>query len=106
MIQRVILIYPQYTDGGLVPITALEELGLYVLVEIFKTAPTENIDVVKLTQNQITTRGKFYSCEIHNDHRRQTLSPDMPTGKTTNKFENKDGFLIKVVLISSWFRRS
>jgi len=100
----IILIYSQYIDGGLIPMAlALEEMGFIRYGEnvksLFKDRPTEVVDVktMQLPENKKNFMPARYSM-ITGDPR---LSPnnDFEVKGLTGD-ENKDGYRVKVVLIS------
>jgi len=110
--EGVILIYSQYIDGGLIPmVLALEEMGLTRYgntASLFKTPPTTQVDVRTMRPKPTTTSSSASKTKtdfipakyilITGDTR---LSPDkeMELKAVTNS-NNKDGYRIKVVLIS------
>jgi hypothetical protein len=102
--EGVILIYSQYIDGGIVPISlALEELGFKRAGtgrSLYKTPPTQGIDAVTFKTKK----------EIGNDFNQasyimitgdKALSPDnVQELKLATNIDNKDGKQVKVILIS------
>jgi hypothetical protein len=104
----IVLIFSQFIDGGLVPIAlALEELGFIrygsKASNLFKTAPRPPIDVntyTTLTENT-DGQGKIYPATYTMITGEDALSPDKINDlKTLTSPENKNGEIIKVVLIS------
>jgi len=101
----VILIYSQYIDAGLIPMAlALEEMGFTRygkdVKPLFKKAPTDVVDVRTL-KPPLTTKTDFLPARyamITGDAR---LSPnnEFEVKGLTND-DNKDGYKVKVVLIS------
>jgi len=100
----IILIYSQYIDSGLIPMAlALEEMGFtrygQNVKPLFKTRPTEVVDVktMKPSSDKKSFMPARYSM-ITGDPR---LSPnnDFEVKGLTGE-DNKDGYKVKVVLIS------
>jgi flagellar biosynthesis GTPase FlhF len=103
--EGIILIYSQYIDGGLIPIAlALEEMGFSRFGEgvspLFKTPPTDPVDskTLKPRKNKKDSFTQAKYIMITGDKR---LSPnnDYEIKAVTND-DNKDGYKIKIVLIS------
>ena len=102
--EGIVLIYSQYIDGGLIPMAlALEEMGFVRygqnVKSLFKNRPSEVIDVktMKPPANKKQFMPARYSM-ITGDPR---ISPDndYEVKGLTNE-DNKEGYKIKVVLIS------
>ena len=102
--EGIVLIYSQYLDGGLVPISlALEEMGFKRAgsnKSLFKTPPTEEIDALS-----------FKPKSQHGDNFNQAsyviisgdkaLSPDNAADVTlATQQDNVDGSKVKVIMIS------
>jgi hypothetical protein len=103
--EGIILIYSQYIDGGLIPVAlALEEMGFTRYGDgaksLFKTPPVEPVDArtmkPRVNKKDIFMPAKYIM--ITGDSR---LSPnnDFEVKAVTND-DNKDGYKIKVILIS------
>ena len=102
--EGIILIYSQYIDSGLIPVAlALEEMGFIRYGQgaksLFKNKPTETVDV-RTMQPPEDRRNYMPACYsmITGDPR---LSPnnDFEVKALTND-NNKEGYRVKVVLIS------
>jgi hypothetical protein len=103
--EGIILIYSQYIDGGLIPVAlALEEMGITRYGDgtksLFKTPPVEQVDARTMTP-RVNKKDSFMPAKyimITGDSR---LSPnnDFEVKAATND-DNKDGYKIKVILIS------
>ena len=103
--EGIILIYSQYIDGGLIPVAlALEEMGFTRYGDgaksLFKTPPVEPVDA-RTMKPRVNKKDNFMPAKyimITGDSR---LSPnnDYEVKAVTND-DNKDGYKIKVVLIS------
>ena len=97
----IILIYTQYIDGGAVPVAlALEELGFSRYgsdKSLFKTPPSPAID--SMTMQPITEGG--YPARYVMITGDASYSPNNDDDiKYLNSDENKDGKMVKVVIIS------
>ena len=97
----IILIYTQYIDGGAVPVAlALEELGFSRYgsdKSLFKTPPSPAID--SMTMQPITEGG--YPARYVMITGDASYSPNNDEDiKYLNSDENKDGKMVKVVIIS------
>ena len=100
----IVLIYSQYLDSGIIPMAlALEELGITrfgTTPSLFKNKPVENLDLNTYTNTSgINTKPAKYSI-IAGDQKltpRASRNSDLAT-LTSEK--NKNGELIKVILIS------
>lgn len=102
--QGVVLIYSQYIDGGIVPITlALEELGFKRAgggSSLFKAEPTEGIDAVSFKPRREAGTG-FSQASYIMITGDKALSPDnVRELKLATNIDNKDGKQVKVILIS------
>ena len=103
--EGVILIYSQYIDSGLIPMAlALEEMGFTRygqsgIKPLFKNKPTEIVDV--RTMEQPEDKKKFMPARYAMITGETRLSPnnDFEVKGLTGE-DNKDGYKIKVVLIS------
>ena len=100
----IVLIYSQYIDGGVLPVAlALEELGFTrygSTPSLFKTAPTESIDV-NTYQPKSKTDENFTPAKYIMITGDKYLSPDTINEiKAATNVENKYGHKIKVILIS------
>ena len=103
--EGIILIYSQYIDGGLIPVAlALEEMGFTRYGDgaksLFKTPPVEPVDA-RTMKPRVNKKDSFMPAKyimITGDSR---LSPnnDFEVKAVTND-DNKDGYKIKVILIS------
>jgi len=103
--EGIILIYSQYIDGGLIPVAlALEEMGFTRYGDgaksLFKTPPVEAVDA-RTMKPRVNKKDSFMPAKyimITGDSR---LSPnnDFEVKAVTND-DNKDGYKIKVILIS------
>jgi len=103
--EGIILIYSQYIDGGLIPVAlALEEMGFTRYGDgaksLFKTPPVEQVDA-RTMKPRVNKKDSFMPAKyimITGDSR---LSPnnDFEVKAVTND-DNKDGYKIKVILIS------
>jgi hypothetical protein len=103
--EGIILIYSQYIDGGLIPVAlALEEMGFTRygdgVKSLFKTPPVEPVDA-RTMKPRVNKKDSFMPAKyimITGDSR---LSPnnDFEVKAVTND-DNKDGYKIKVILIS------
>jgi hypothetical protein len=103
--EGIILIYSQYIDGGLIPVAlALEEMGFTRygdgVKSLFKTPPVEPVDA-RTMKPRANKKDSFMPAKyimITGDSR---LSPnnDFEVKAVTND-DNKDGYKIKVILIS------
>jgi len=103
--EGIILIYSQYIDGGLIPVAlALEEMGFTRYGDgaksLFKTPPVEPVDA-RTMKPRSNKKDSFMPAKyimITGDSR---LSPnnDFEVKAVTND-DNKDGYKIKVILIS------
>jgi hypothetical protein len=104
----VVMVYSQYIDGGIVPIAlALEEMGFTrygaepYTKPLFKTPPTEAIDSLSLLPRSQTTGSQFrqakYVILSGDKHFSPNNSKDI---KYISRPENKNGELVKVILIS------
>jgi hypothetical protein len=104
----VVMVYSQYIDGGIVPIAlALEEMGFTrygaepYTKPLFKTPPTEAIDSATMLPRSKTTGSQFrqakYVILSGDKHFSPNNSKDI---KYISKPENKNGELVKVILIS------
>jgi len=103
--EGIILIYSQYIDGGLIPVAlALEEMGFTRygdgVKSLFKTPPVESVDARTMAP-RVNKTDNFMPAKyimITGDSR---LSPnnDFEVKAATND-DNKDGYKIKVILIS------
>lgn len=103
--EGIILIYSQYIDGGLIPVAlALEEMGLTRYGDgaksLFKTPPVEPVDARTMAP-RINKKDSFMPAKyimITGDSR---LSPNNDFEvKAATSDDNKDGYKIKVILIS------
>jgi len=103
--EGIILIYSQYIDGGLIPVAlALEEMGLTRYGDgaksLFKTPPVEPVDARTMAP-RVNKKDSFMPAKyimITGDSR---LSPNNDFEvKAATSDDNKDGYKIKVILIS------
>jgi hypothetical protein len=103
--EGIILIYSQYIDGGLIPVAlALEEMGLTRYGDgaksLFKTPPVEPVDARTMAP-RTNKKDSFMPAKyimITGDSR---LSPNNDFEvKAATSDDNKDGYKIKVILIS------
>jgi len=106
--EGILLIYSQYIDGGLIPIAlALEEMGFtrygQNVKSLFKTPPTDIVDARTMkTKREMVDEGRDFIparyCMITGDPR---ISPnnDYEVKAATDE-GNKDGYKIRVILIS------
>ena len=103
--EGIILIYSQYIDGGLIPVAlALEEMGLTRYGDgaksLFKTPPVEPVDARTMAP-RTNKKDSFIPAKyimITGDSR---LSPNNDFEvKAATSDDNKDGYKIKVILIS------
>jgi hypothetical protein len=100
MSEGIILIYSQYIDGGLIPVAlALEEMGFTRYGKgaknLFKTNPTEPL-MLPMSNNtkKVPARYSMITGDIR-------ISPDNDFEiKGLTGEDNKDGYKVKVVLIS------
>lgn len=102
--EGVILIYSQYIDGGIVPISlALEELGFKRAGtgrSLYKTPPTQGIDAVTFKTKK-ETGNDFNQASYIMITGDKALSPDnVQELKLATNIDNKDGKQVKVILIS------
>jgi hypothetical protein len=105
--EGIILIYSQYIDAGLIPMAlALEEMGFTRspaggAKSLFKQSPVDAVDSQTMMSRTSKREGVFTPARytmITGDPR---ISPDNNAEvKALTNPENKDGFKIKVVLIS------
>ena len=102
----IVLIYSQYIDGGVVPMAlALEELGLTRYgsssntTPLFETPPTEQIDSLTLKpKSQVENFKPAQYVMITGD---KSFSPNNAEDiKTVTSENNKNGEVVKVILIS------
>ena len=100
----IILIYSQYIDGGLIPAAlALEEMGItrHGSNSLFKNSPVSPVDVRTMkpkNQNTFTNFKPAKYTMITGDPR---LSPNNVADiNTITNVNNKDGDIIKIILIS------
>jgi len=101
--EGIVIVYSQYIDGGLVPTAlALEELGFSRLnssQNLFKEAPTAPID--SLTYKPAKKGKDFQKASYIMITGEKSLSPDnLAEFKACTNPENKDGSVVKVVLLS------
>jgi hypothetical protein len=102
--EGVILIYSQYLDSGLIPMAlALEEMGFtrygQGVKPLFKNKPTEVVDVT--TMKQPEDKKKFMPARYAMITGETRLSPNnVFEVKGITDEDNKDGYKVKVVLIS------
>ena len=103
----IILIYSQYIDGGIVPMSlALEELGFSRYgssdhtTSLFETPPIEPIDAITLKpKGQVETNFKPAQYVIISGDK--SFSPNnLEDIKTITNDNNKNGEIVKVILIS------
>lgn len=103
----IVLIYSQYIDGGVVPMAlALEELGLSRsgysedTTSLFETPPTEPIDALTMKPKS-QTEGQFRPARYVMITGDKSFSPNNAQDiKTITNEDNKNGEMVKVVLIS------
>jgi hypothetical protein len=101
--EGIVIVYSQYIDGGLVPTAlALEELGFSRLNSghnLFKTQPTPPID--SLTYKPAKKGEQFKKASYIMITGEKSLSPDnLAEFKACTNPDNKDGSIVKVVLLS------
>jgi hypothetical protein len=102
----IVLIYSEYIDGGLVPISlALEEMGFTRYgntSSLFKTPPTRQIDAIHFKpSNEIPDGNKFYPAKYTMITGDKYFSPDnLGDIKAVTSLNNINGERVKVVLIS------
>jgi len=103
----VILVYSEYIDGGVLPIAlALEELGFTRagnVRSLFKTPPSEKIDALskKPKKDMADKKDSFNPAKYVMITGDKGLSPDnVKDISLLTDINNKDGNLVKVVLIS------
>lgn len=100
----IILIYSQYLDSGIIPIClVLEELGITRFgstPSLFKTKPVENLDLNTYTNTTGPDTKSAKYIIIAGDQKLSPRTSRLSDLATLNSFENKNGELIKVVLIS------
>ena len=100
----IILIYSQYIDSGLIPMAlALEEMGFTrygkSVKSLFENAPTDVVDV--RTMKKPTNKKDFMPARYSMITGDPRLSPDNDFEvKGLTNLDNKDGYKVKVVLIS------
>jgi hypothetical protein len=102
--EGVILVYSQYIDGGLIPIAlALEELGFIRYSEsersLFKTPPSPLLDAETMKRRE-NKKGPIAKYSLITGDSRLSPNNDFEVKAITNE-DNKNGYHIKVVLISS-----
>lgn len=102
--QGIIIIYSQYIDGGIIPMClALEEIGFArfgaatYTKNLFKTPPTVPLDAITLQPDSATTKQAKYVIISGDKYYSPNNKADM---KYIVSPENKDGSVVKVVLIS------
>jgi len=105
----IILIYSQYIDGGVVPISlALEEMGFtrYGSADytkpLFETAPVEPLDALTMKpKSQLAAGAKFSQAKYVMITGKKEFSPQNAADiKHVTGIENKNGEYVKVILIS------
>ena len=102
----VVLVYSQYIDGGILPISlALEELGFTragTVRSLFKEPPTDKIDAITFkTKKDQAASMKFNPAKYVIITGDKGLSPDnLKDINMTTDPNNKNGEQVKVVLIS------
>jgi len=103
----IILIYSQYIDGGIVPMSlALEEIGFTRYgssdhtTSLFETPPTEPIDSLTMKPKS-EVKEKFKPAQYVMITGDKSFSPNnLEDIKTITNDNNKNGEMVKVVLIS------
>ena len=102
--QGIILIYSQYIDGGIVPMSlVLEELGFtkYNSDPLFQEPPMEQIDSITMESRSAYTGTQFMPAKYAMITGDKALSPNnVAIMKKLTDEDNKDGSKIKVILIS------
>ena len=104
----IIIIYSQYIDGGIVPISlALEEMGFLryghasYTKSLFKKPPVELLDAVTLTGKSQVPANEFKQAQYMTITGDKSFSPNNAQDiKFATDADNKDGHLVKVILIS------
>ena len=104
----IIIIYSQYIDGGIVPISlALEEMGFLryghasYTKSLFKKPPVELLDAVTLTGKSQVPANEFKQAQYMTITGDKSFSPNNAQDiKYVTDADNKYGHLVKVVLIS------
>ena len=101
----IILIYSQWIDGGLIPLAlALEELGFTRYGDVkslFKNSPAPSIDAITQKTKAEHKGEKFNPAKYVMITGEKTLSPQINIDiKALTNNDNKNGELVKVVLIS------
>jgi hypothetical protein len=103
----IVLIYSQYIDGGVVPMAlALEELGFSRYgyspdtTSLFETPPIEPMDSITMKPKS-QTEGQFKPAQYVMITGDKSFSPNNAQDiKTITNEDNKNGEMVKVVLIS------
>jgi hypothetical protein len=95
----IILVYSQYIKGGLIPMAlALESIGMtrYNASNLFKTPPTDSVDSITMKSGNAGPKAAYTI--ITGDTR---FSPNKSSDiKAIKELANKNGHIIKVILIS------